>query len=118
MRALFAIVLVAGCASDAPPEQPCLEAGAAIGARTAECTGDSLLGEARIEQFEAETTCVVPSLNSPEQERDLYACALLLRHLACELVLDYGDDFDAWLSTSPACRLVVELDVDPTPVTP
>jgi hypothetical protein len=101
-------VLLVACATRLEDDRPCIEAGTAIGARAAECSGDSDLGVERVEQFEEEVVCRVPELASPEQQPDLYSCALSIRHLPCELALEYGDDLGRWLSTSPTCSLLVE----------
>lgn len=108
MRSALAWLLAAGCATAVPEDQPCVEASTAIGARTAACTGDQTLGTERIEAFDARYVCDPPTLSSPEQARDLYSCALSVRALACELVVDYGDDFDAWLDASPTCGLLFD----------
>ena len=36
---------------------------------------------------------------------DAFACALVIRDVACELAVEAGDDLDAWLAFSPSCRL-------------
>lgn len=40
--------------------------------------------------------------------QDVYACPLALRNLSCALVLDYGDDLDAWLAVSDMCLYLTE----------
>lgn len=101
-------LLLAGCPHDLPDDQACLEVGTAIGARTEACTGDPELGVARIEAFEAAYACSLPELATPEQERDLFECALVVRNLACELVEAYGDDLDAWLQSNGTCGVILE----------
>lgn len=96
-----------GCAHELPPEQPCLEVGYAIAARTEECTGDVDLAVSREEAFDAAYACTPPPLDAPEQENHLYTCALTVRNLACELALEHGDDLDAWLASSPVCRTIL-----------
>ncbi len=109
MRAL-PLLLLAGCLErlELPPETACIEAGYAIGARTEECTGDSELGAERIEQYEADYTCVNPDLIAPEYELGLFECGLVMRNLACELVTEYGDDLDLWLRSSDACAAITD----------
>ena len=53
-------LLAVGCASlhALPKDQPCVEAGYAISARTFECTGDADLANARYLAFEREYDCV------------------------------------------------------------
>lgn len=105
------ILLLAACASTLEPDDFCTEAGFAIAARTQDCTGDIALAEARYEAFAEAYTCVEvdPSDTAgvvlPE---DLYACPLAIRNLPCELVAEYGDDLDRWLTASPVCQLLVE----------
>lgn len=100
-------VLIA-CAHALPEEQPCIEVETALGARTEQCTGDIDLGMARMEVFEETYTCTIPEDTTSESSRDLYECALVVRNIACELALEYGDDLDAWLSSSPVCALLLE----------
>lgn len=100
--------LLAGCAHELPPDQACLEIGYAIAARTEACDGDAEGAVDRLEAFESDYVCTVPELIEPAQERDLFGCSLVLRNLACELVLDYGDDLDAWLASSPVCDTLVD----------
>lgn len=106
------LLLVVACAGELPSDQPCIEVGTAIGARTEACTGDADLAVARMEAFEAGYACVVEEqveeATDPELQADLYECALVLRNLACELVDDYGDDLDLWLGSSPVCALILE----------
>lgn len=110
MRPAVLLLAATGCYEShaLPPEAVCEEAGFAIAARTEECTGDSELGADRQEAFDAAYTCVLPPLNAPEDEQDLYECGLVLRNLACELVLEYGDDLDRWLQSSDACLAITE----------
>jgi hypothetical protein len=101
------------CASTLDTDAICKEVGFAIASRTEECGLGSDLAEARYIAFEEQYTCVEvdPADTagvggvSPE---DLYHCPLAIRHLACELVEQYGDDLDLWLTASPTCRLLVE----------
>ena len=107
------ILLLLSCASTLDSDALCKEVGFAIAGRTEECGGGSALAEARYLAFEEQYTCVQvdPSDTAgvggvlPE---DLYHCPLAIRHLACELVEQYGDDLDLWLTASPTCRLLVE----------
>jgi hypothetical protein len=96
-----------GCAHALPEEQPCLEVGTALGSRTEQCTGDQDLALARIEAFEEAYACELPEGIPAEHQADLYECALIVRNLACELVLEYGDDLDLWLQSSPTCGLIL-----------
>jgi len=108
MTRWFVVVGAVGCAHRLPDDQVCLEVGWAIGARTSQCEGDPGLGVARTELFEQSYVCALPELAFPEEELDLYACALTVRNLACELVLQYGDDLDAWLASTPACAAILD----------
>ena len=105
---LAGIFAAAGCAHALPEEQPCIEVSTAIGARTEQCTGDTELALQRMDAFEADYTCDLPDEIPEENERDLYECALVVRNIACELALEYGDDLDAWLSSSPTCGALLE----------
>lgn len=109
-RALLPPLLALGCLESRtlPQETACIEAGYAIGARTEECTGDSELGAARIERFEADYECVNPTLEYPEEELLYFECGLVIRNLACELVVEYGDDLDRWLRSSDACGVITD----------
>jgi hypothetical protein len=107
VRAAAAAALVA-CAHPLPDDQVCLETGYAIAARTEACTGDPELGVERQEAFEADYVCDLPELVDPAAEKDLFDCPLTLRNLACELVEDYGDDLDRWLSSSPTCGAMLD----------
>lgn len=104
----LAVLAAAGCAEDVGPEQACEEVGIAIGARAEECTGDVELAVALVEAFQAEAECVAPAPGSATEEVDLYACALVLRNLACELSAEYGADLSRWLETS-SCPAVARL---------
>ena len=108
MKRWFVVLGVAGCAHDLPDDQVCLEVGWAIAARTEQCEGDPELGAARAELFESSYVCAVPQLSFPEEEKDLYTCALVVRNLACELAIAYGDNLEAWLSSSPACAVILD----------
>lgn len=110
MSRLIPVFFLVGCLErlELPPETACIEAGYAIGARTEECTGDSELGAARIEAFEAEYDCVNPTLANPSDEVGLFECGLVMRNLACELVTEYGDDLDQWLRSSDACGAITD----------
>lgn len=109
-------VLVAGalgCRSSLPEDALCKEVGYAIAGRTVQCTGDEALGNARFEAFEDDYTCVdVPVENltqdtaAPVAPQNLYHCPLALRNLPCELVIEYGDDLDRWLTASPVCAFI------------
>jgi hypothetical protein len=101
-------LLAAGCAHGLPEEQPCLEAGYAIGARSEACGVDAAVAVERIERLEAEYACTIPAGLTIEQENPLYECALVTRNLACELVVEYGDDLDRWLGSSSACPAILE----------
>jgi len=103
--------LLVGCPRPLDPEQPCEEIAYAIGARTEECTGDGELGEARVQALLDTYECLdraeVAEGQSESGGDDAFACALVLRDVACELVAEAGDDLDAWLSFSPSCRLAL-----------
>ena len=113
-------VLVAGalgCRSSLPEDALCKEVGYAIAGRTVQCTGDEALGDARFESFEDDYTCVdVPVENltqdtaAPVAPQNLYHCPLALRNLPCELVIEYGDDLDRWLTASPVCAYIASPD--------
>lgn len=111
MRAIALLLLCAGCPRPLDDDHACTEIGTAIGARTQDCTGDAELGEARIEAFEAQAVCLINDTGGTQGVLgdDAYACALILRNLACELVERDGDDLDAWLAHATSCRLAVEL---------
>ena len=85
--------------------------GFAIARRTFECTGDSELANSRYERFDKELECVEVDLSisddDPFDEGDYWHCAFALGELARELVDEYGDDVEAWLSTSDGCAYVV-----------
>ena len=105
--------LLLGCASTMEADDFCQEIGYAIAGRTQECTGDGEVAEARYAAFEEAYTCVevdpsdTAGIDGVKPE-DLFACPLAIRHLACELVVQYGDDVDQWLTASPTCALLVE----------
>ena len=101
------------CASTLDSDDLCKEVGFAIASRTEECGGGSELAEARYLAFEDPYTCV--EVDPPDtagvgsvRPEDLYHCPLAIRHLACELVEEYSDDLDLWLTASPTCALLVE----------
>ena len=104
-----------GCVRSLPEGQHCLEVAYAIAGRTQECTADGALAEKRYEQFLDDYECRIvaterlgedtASLVAPQ---DVYACPLALRNLSCSLVLDYGDDLDAWLAVSDMCLYLTE----------
>jgi hypothetical protein len=111
MRWVGPAALLTACATldVMPPDQPCLEAGFAIAARTEECTGDSRLAEARFERFDREYRCVPSGPLHPDprvQSPDLFHCAFAIRNVPCELAVQYGDDLAAWLASSPVCAIV------------
>lgn len=125
MRRVVALLMGAGCPSlhALPKEQPCIEAGYAISARTFQCTDDAELANARYLLFERSYDCVpLPEWHvegGPEGTRiegdtgalpmsppDAFHCAFEIRQLPCELVEDYGDDLALWLSSSDACAWV------------
>jgi hypothetical protein len=101
------VLLVGGCAHALPEEQPCLEVGTALGARTEQCTGDRELALQRLEAFEEAYDCDLPEGPAFEVQSPLYECALVVRHLACELAVEYGDDLEAWLDSSPTCGMIL-----------
>ena len=86
------MVLLVGCPRPLDPEQPCEEIAYAIGARTEECTGDGELGEARVQAlldgYECLDRAEVPEGQSESGGDDAFACALVLRDVACELVAE------------------------------
>jgi hypothetical protein len=95
------------CAHALPEEQPCLEVATALGSRTEECTGDRALALQRLSAFEEAYACELPQDLPPEYVSGLYECALIVRNLACELALEYGDDLEAWLDSSPTCAMIL-----------
>ena len=120
-------LVLAGCASlhALPPEQPCLEAGYAIAARTYECTGDGELANDRYLTFRDDYRCVpIPEWHLEDgsvgahlegdsgllelDPPDAFHCAFAIRQLPCELVADYADDLDQWLASSNACDWVTD----------
>lgn len=122
------LVALAGCASlhPMPEDQACLDAGYAISRRTLECTDDPELANARFELFVRDYRCKP----LPEYEKDtgiatiylrpvdtglvgvspadFFHCAFAISQLACELVVEYGDDLYRYLEASEACAYVVE----------
>ncbi len=115
LRPLVALAALAGCdsISPMPVDLPCREAGYAIAARTAECTGDIALGERRYERYRAQFACIEWSADDPALwdtgnvgAEDLFSCSFTIRNLPCEVVADLGDDIEAWLSTDPGCTWV------------
>ena len=127
MRRAALLLLSAGCPSlhALPKEQPCIEAGYAISARTFECTDDSELANARYLLFDRSYDCIpLPEWHVedgtagtgiegdtgdlPMSPPDAFHCAFVIRQLPCELVEDYGDDLGLWLSSSDACDRVTE----------
>ncbi|MCK6502076.1 hypothetical protein L6R53_01495 [Myxococcota bacterium] len=96
-----------------PPDQPCKEAGYAIASRIFDCTADGDLANATYERFEEEYACVLwdleeePDPYGSNVEKDLFHCSLTIGAMECEQVLACGEDLDCFLSTSPACGLVV-----------
>ncbi len=98
---------LAACPRPMDPEQPCEEVAYAIGARSEECTGDGELGETRVQALLDGYTCLDRAEEDPVTGvfggDDGFACALVLRDVACELVEEAGDDLEVWLSFSPNC---------------
>lgn len=93
----------------------CKEAAYAIAGRTEECTGDNAAATARYEAFFDAYTCVdVPPESLADDTagavapQNLAHCALAIRNLPCELVEEYGDALDRYMTASPVCRLLVE----------
>jgi hypothetical protein len=109
VRHALALLLLAGCPRPLDPQNGCAEVATAIGARTEECTGDSELGVERIERMEGEYDCLPVEMDGSERYmgEDAYACAIVMRNVACELVEQDGDDLDAWLLRSPSCALAL-----------
>jgi hypothetical protein len=113
------LALIGLCSCDPikpmPDDLPCREAGYAIAARTAECTGDAALGQARYEDYRARYSCILWEADDPALKdssnpgpEDLFSCAFTLRNIACEVALDLGDDIDGWLSLDPGCTWVAQ----------
>ena len=114
---LALVALLGGCAplDPMPADLPCREAGYAIAARTAECTGDNALGQARYDAYRADFECIEWSPDDPElidtagpAAEDLFSCAFTLRNLPCEMVAELGDDVEAWLRKDPGCTWVAK----------
>lgn len=114
-RRLLLPLLLAGCDPIKPmPEAlPCREAGYAIAARTAQCTGDVDLGEQRYDAYRAQFECIEWAADDPvlldtatPEAEQLFSCAFTIRNLPCEVVDELGDDIEAWLSTDPGCTWV------------
>jgi hypothetical protein len=98
-----------------PPDQPCREAGYAIASRTLTCTGNAELSQSRYDTFRKQYTCIEwettdPRFTSEFGPEDLFGCAYVLSNLPCELVDQYGNNLDAWLTTTDSCALVVEME--------
>lgn len=107
------ILLLLACASSLDEDALCKEVGFAIAGRTEECGLGTEVAEARFEAFLETYTCVEVDPASMEGvggvlPEDLFHCPLAIRSLACELVEQYGDDLDLWLTASPTCALLVE----------
>ncbi len=116
-RVLWALVPALGCdpIEPAPDDLACREAGYAIAARTAECTGNSTLGQDRYERFVKTHTCIEWSGDDPlfwdtsgREAADLWSCAFTIRNAPCELVAELGNDIEAWLALDPGCSWVAE----------
>ena len=118
LMGLLALISLASCKAidTMPPDLPCREAGYAIAARTAECTGDTELGQARYDRFREEFTCIEWSPEDPMltdtgatvHAEDLFSCAFTIRNVPCELEPELGDDLGAWLALDPGCTWVVD----------
>lgn len=110
-RVLLLLPLTA-CPHELPTDQYCKEVAWAIAGRTQECTGDSDLSRTRYELFFEKYTCVEYAIedydSAPIAYQNLFHCPLAIRALPCELVQDYGDDLDRWLTASPVCPYLVE----------
>lgn len=109
----MSLLFLLSCASTMDSDAICKEVGFAIAGRTEECGGGTDLAEARYLAFQDQYTCVEVDPASDSglagvKPEDLYHCPLAIRHLACELVEQYGDDLDQWLTASPTCGLLVE----------
>lgn len=102
-----------------PEDLPCREAGYAIAARTAECTGDAALGQERYESYRKTYSCIEWSPDDPQfwdtagavrevGPEDLFSCAHTIRNVPCEMVEELGDDIGAWLNLDPGCSWVAE----------
>lgn len=116
------IALLAGCLTqrDLDPDAPCVEAGLAISRRTFDCTGNPDLANRRYERFEREARCLpvdyVRWVDTDEFDSGLddppnfFHCAFAVGELSCELVEDYGDELALYLTASPVCPYVVELE--------
>jgi hypothetical protein len=112
------ILLLAACTTSLEDDDLCKEVGYAIAGRTQECTGDADAAQSRFEALDADYSCVAhdptDTADAPGdtgrfiQTQDLYACPLAIRNLPCELVDDYADDLDRWLTASPICQFIVE----------
>lgn len=109
------LLLLAGCDPIAPmpADLPCREAGYAIAARTAECTGNVELGQSRYERYRSQWSCIEWSADDPllldtanPGPEDLFSCAFTLRNLPCEMVDELGNDIGAWLELDPGCSWV------------
>lgn len=107
--------VVSACNRSLDEDAWCKEAAYAIAGRTEECTGDGALATARYEAFFDAYTCVeVPPESLADDTagavapQNLAHCALAIRNLPCELVDEYGDALDRYMTASPVCRLLVE----------
>jgi hypothetical protein len=112
-----ALLVVGSCKpiEPMPEDLPCREAGYAIAARTAECTGKAALGQRRYEAYRKQYACIEWSADAEEfqdtsgrEAADLWSCAFTIRNAPCEVVDELGDDISAWLALDPGCTWVAE----------
>jgi len=117
MRRLCALplALVLSCTSlkTMPPDLPCREAAFAMAARTEECTGNLELANKRVDLFFKDYVCIDADVTDPEMNNpavhplDWFNCAFAIREMPCELVEEYGNDIDRYLTQSDACTWVI-----------
>ncbi|MCB9779874.1 MAG: hypothetical protein H6742_15015 [Alphaproteobacteria bacterium] len=120
MTALL-LATVLGCGTTMRPVEgtlPCEDTAVAISRRTFECTADRDLANARYDLFFEQYTCKTvdfeTDVDAPwydvieDAPGDWFHCSWAVGELPCELVEEYGDDLDRWLSASPVCPYVID----------
>lgn len=110
-RMTFLLALPAlGCSHnlvELPPDQPCLDAGYNIAARTFECTGDADLANARFEVFRDQFRCKPVDVQTDPVD-EYFHCSVAIGALSCDQVDRFGDNIACWMSVSSACPYIIE----------